>query len=1049
MKLSLLVKISIKDFYPKNENIPYDDFICLFTHHNFNGKISLSNLANNNSIKHRTESLNSNIIYNLHMLDSKKNSLVGIYQLIIFFDKIKNLNINDTLTQDDTAKLIIDSKTKRKIFDKIYNIGDIYLNLLTEVKILDKKMCDIECKSNNKNSTEEKEITYININYISNKENKLSEFNLTPRSITKNKMLKSIKNDREAIKRIETCANCNELSVGEFLDNNKNYNSVNVMNNRTPKNSLKKNKSLQKLNKFSIVKNTKKNKNSQIIMRHRAIISSSDVLSPTHNRTNYNFNFKRDDNKKDITNQTTKKKQMPKKKTTILNLLEEKINPSMIKSKDITNLELNSQSKHFKNTSINFNKGQISKTSNAHIRKNSSKTLSNYHSINSFNSKEKIKCNPLIKKNSSNYDENEFIKKKSKNIQTVKSKISVNPKDKNTGERTISSQKNESEFKIRKIIPKKLSLNEAGRQNTDMNNNKNMNPNKNNFTYKKNININLNNAFLQTEIVNRKLSEMKINLKKCRSKNILTDIDLEQLIIEKGTYIKGNFYNNYSKPRGAFSPKLTMKYKYKENSLINNNSELNTEKKFRPERHSNKYNEKVNAKILTPKAKQKRLNSFSNTFTNNNNDNNCLLEKEEIKKKYINLIDFYFLLSKKLSKTNKNNFEIIKNYENAKEKYNNLLKKKNKLIQRIKNNESIKVKNKAVFHFEEEQLINKIVNIKINEHSLYQNIFGNDYGNENMRNRLDALLSQKKEMMLSLIKNIVKFYGNITEIYNNDRNKKNMLMSLLNKYHIKEKVKIDLSYISHMHKENNFEDKIITEVDEDKENEEEDDGEIKQDKNININLTISNNELQTIKENNILENNTISFNEENKENIDINKSNNIEVESNINNDNRHNNINSNIQYNINNNSYDESLNNLIRKILIEQFPQNYNTNNKFIYQEKNRYSFGNKTFIAFIEHNDVVLKEEFDEDNNKYTLNDFYLKFCSTDKKENKPNFVYTKKIKQKYIKLKNNDKEQSLEKKPKNENSTTISENVQSICSKLNDMGELKNSMSEENKSI
>ena len=1045
MKLSLLVKISIKDFFPKNENIPYDDFICLFTHHNFNGKISLSNLANNNSIKHKTESFNSNIIYNLHMLDSKKNSLVGIYQLIVFFDKIKNLNINDTLTQDDTAKLIIDSKTKRKIFDKIYNIGDIYLNLLTEVKILDKKICENECKSNNKSSTGEKEITYININYMSNKENKLSEFNLTPRSMTKNKMLKSIKNDREAMKNIETCSNYNELSAVEFLDNNKNYNSMNSMNNQTPKNSIKKNKSLQKLNKYSIAKNTKKNKNTQIISRHRAMISSSDVLSPSHNRTNYNFNFKRDDNKKDIANQTTKKKQVPKKKTTILNLLEEKMSPSSIKNKDITTLELNNQSKHFKNTSINFNKGLISKVNNTHIRKNSSHTLNNYHSINSFNSREKIKCNPLIKKNSSNFDEADFLKKKSKNIQTVKRKISVHQKDKNTGERTISSQKNESEFKIKKIVPKKLSLNEAGRLYTDMNNNKN------NFTYKKNININLNNAFLQTEIVNRKLSEMKINLKKCRSKNILTDIDLEQLIIEKGTYIKGNFHNNYSKPRGAFSPKLTIKYKYKENSLINNNSELNTEIKFRQERLSNKYTEKANAKILTPKAKQKRLNSFSNTFTNNSNDNNCLSEKEEIKKKYINLIDFYFLLSKKLSKTNKNNLEIIKNYATAKEKYNYLLKKKNKLIQRIKNNESIKVKNKALFHFEEEQLLNKIVNIKIKENSLYQNIFGNDYGNENMRNRLDALLSQKKEMMLSLIRNIVKFYGNITEIYNNDRNKKNLLMSLLNKHHIKEKVKIDLSYISHMHKENNFDDKIITEVDEDKENEEEDDGEIKQENNMNINLTISNNDLQTIKENNILENNTISFNDENKENIDINKNNNIEVESDLNNDNKHNinNSNSNIQYNISNSSYDESLNNLIRKILIEQFPQNYNTNNKFLYQEKNKYSFGNKTFIAFIEHNDVVLKEECDEDNNKYTLNEFYLKYCAMDKKENKSNFVYTKKIKQKYIKIKNNDKEQSLEKKPKNENSTTISENVQSNCSKLNEMGEFKNSMSEENKSI
>ena len=58
--------------------------------------------------------------------------------------------------------------------------------------------------------------------------------------------------------------------------------------------------------------------------------------------------------------------------------------------------------------------------------------------------------------------------------------------------------------------------------------------------------------------------------------------------------------------------------------------------------------------------------------------------------------------------------------------------------------------------------------------------------------------------MLNLIKNIVKFYGNISQIYNNDINKKNIFKSLLNKYNIKEKVKIDLNYISYMHKENNI-----------------------------------------------------------------------------------------------------------------------------------------------------------------------------------------------------------------------------------------------------
>ena len=70
-------------------------------------------------------------------------------------------------------------------------------------------------------------------------------------------------------------------------------------------------------------------------------------------------------------------------------------------------------------------------------------------------------------------------------------------------------------------------------------------------------------------------------------------------------------------------------------------------------------------------------------------------------------------------------------------------------------------------------------------------------------------------------------------------------------------------------------------------------------------------------------------------------------------------------------------------------------------------------------------------------------------KKENKSSFVYTKKIKQKFIKIKSGEKENSSDKKPKNENSTTISDNnekiQQSITSKLNDVGEMKNNMSYE----
>ena len=121
------------------------------------------------------------------------------------------------------------------------------------------------------------------------------------------------------------------------------------------------------------------------------------------------------------------------------------------------------------------------------------------------------------------------------------------------------------------------------------------------------------------------------------------------------------------------------------------------------------------------------------------------------------------------------------------------------------------------------------------------------------------------------------------------------------------------------------------------------------------------------------------------------------------------------------NNYDENLNSLIEKILIEQFPENYDTKERFVHIDKNKYFFKNKIFFAYIEDNDIILKE--DEYGYKYTLNEFYNQFCFEDKKENKSNFIYTKKIRQKYIKIKsydekeiNNDKKMS-----KNENNTTM----------------------------
>jgi hypothetical protein len=247
----------------------------------------------------------------------------------------------------------------------------------------------------------------------------------------------------------------------------------------------------------------------------------------------------------------------------------------------------------------------------------------------------------------------------------------------------------------------------------------------------------------------------------------------------------------------------------------------------------------------------------------------------------------------------------------------------------------------------------------------------------------------------------VKYYGNISQIYNEDNNKKAILVKLLEKYNIKEKNNTNYNYINYMNQAKTYHDNIITEVDEEKENEEDIDEYIKKDNNI------------------IVKNDFIS-DKDNLNNVDEEDENKIkEIKISIPHF-KNSNINK-IEKDNNELNYDENLNSLIEKILIEQFPISYKTNLSFVHLEKNKYSFKDIIFFAYIENNDIILKDDIY--GYTYTLSEFYNKFCIEDRKGNMGNFIYTKKIRQKYIRLKSYDeKEINNEKKLiRNENNTTM----------------------------
>ena len=914
MKLTLSVKITLRDYFPKNKSIPYENFICLIKHNNnFISQIRFPIYSENNFINHKVESINSNIIYNFHIFDSYKKSLIGISHLCINFDKVKNLNINDTLTQEGNHKLIIDSQTKRKFFDTVTNMGDIYLIISTEIKILNKTLYEP-----NKSKNRFLVINNENIN-ISNINNTCANLNITPKSLKKKQIIKSLKNNNyESLNIFDTFYGRSELN------NYTTYSEENDLNTFYQSTVTKKNKSTNKA-KVNL-KNIIKNNNNQYNFNN----SCAELMSPK-------YNSKTNIHKKNNKSKKKTKISLNKKRVSILSLIEQKIDKSKFKQNYDSICEISTPS----NTLYNFNK----------IQKGNNLSKKDYNTFNCFN---KFNC---VKKEK---NEQDFFKKKNKN------KIQINLCGKNeiSTERKLNSKK-------------KLELIDYSRINTDIMKPsiifKNKHPN---ITINNNLNTNI---FLQTEgetSTYDKLPQNKISL----NKNILRNLNLKKISTNK------NISNNNKlkdETRGTFSPKLSLKLKFDENILLTD--ENNTTQ--------TRNNQNIYKKLMTPKGN--RMNFTEMNFTYEKNDEKI---NEKLRKKYLGIFDCYNLLIKKIKYNYYSNKLFRKKFDEIRERCNHLNKLKNRINDRIEENDSKRIINHTLTHFEEEKLLTKMMNIKLKENSVYDLIFSGADKNTNTLNKINILISQKENILLNLIKNTVKYYGNISQIYNEESMKKQELIKILDKYDIKEKnKKINLNYINYMNQTNNFRDKVvITEVDEDKENEEENDEYI----NKNTNLILDD-----------------EFNSDNKNNISENKIKEIKISiPNL----KNSNVNK-IENDNDDNNYDENLNSLIEKILIEQFPENYDTKERFVHIDKNKYFFKNKIFFAYIEDNDIILKE--DEYGYKYTLNEFYNQFCFEDKKENKSNFIYTKKIRQKYIKIKsydekeiNNDKKMS-----KNENNTTM----------------------------
>jgi hypothetical protein len=204
--------IKIKDYFPKIDTIPYQNFICLFTNGENEGQIPLIS-KDDESYKHQMKNVLSDIKYKIHVLDYNDMSLIGMCEMVISYSIISQISPPNGFIQEQQKKLLMDTNTKRKLFGTVLNMGDIYLNIYSEIYLS-------ETKNANNN---------LNTKMTSNrKKNKVwgteggtkKKLDGSPRTVHKKQIMMQINSDRRALVNINKNGNNN-------LDKKMKYKNIN------------------------------------------------------------------------------------------------------------------------------------------------------------------------------------------------------------------------------------------------------------------------------------------------------------------------------------------------------------------------------------------------------------------------------------------------------------------------------------------------------------------------------------------------------------------------------------------------------------------------------------------------------------------------------------------------------------------------------------------------------------------------------------------------------------------------------------------------------
>ena len=509
-------------------------------------------------------------------------------------------------------------------------------------------------------------------------------------------------------------------------------------------------------------------------------------------------------------------------------------------------------------------------------------------------------------------------------------------------------------------------------------------------------------------------------------------LDIDRIILEKGAELRNDFH-------------LQLKQNNANNNYINHHKNINSINNNNNKGNNNKEESQTNSEI-------QNYNDYSNNYQKNDSNNgiiggthfnmdtprtekmsqysstqslNSTLNQENVKNNCLKLIEFYSLLNFKLKKINPKNLEIKKKLLIFKELFSNEIKKSNKITNKSNLNQFIYNISTNVNVPLNEKILYLFPKIKKIESTIYQCLFDIYYTDEEVikfKEYENYDEQTKIYLLLAVVKNLISKYGNISQIFEEENIKKNMLKHCLANYDLVEKEDGDKDFVNleelsneiklkneneikefNEEMENKF--KVIKEVDEDKEEEnDEEEEEVKDDNKEEIiedlEIEENNNNIEGVNEIKKEEKiNNIEDNEEKKEQVNSDKKNNENI-----------NENDDIDMEMMN---DEEI---IDKILIEEFRKKYK-DNKYYFDKigLNEYLYNDIKIKAIIDK-DGDIKIIVDENNEEYYLDDFIKEFNEDENEYN-------------------NNKEIKNEKKSENDENKNKKDNV-----KINDDQKIDN---------